>query len=222
MGPGIIEVFLEYWPMFLKGALGTLRYAAIAVAGGTILGALIAIMRLSGNKLLAGIATIYTDVLRGTPLLVQMYIAYFFLPLVFPVLNKVDKEVTVLIALTLNSSAYVSEIIRGGINSVDIGQTEAARSLGMSASHTMTKIILPQAVKNILPSLANEFILLIKNTSIVSVIAIQELTYKSSIVRTNTFRAFEPLIVSAFIYFTVTWILNQGVRVLERRLHRND
>ena len=84
MGPGIIEVFIEYWPMFLKGALGTLRYAAIAVAGGSILGALIAILRLSGNKIFDGIATIYVDVLRGTPLLVQMYIAYFFLPLVFP------------------------------------------------------------------------------------------------------------------------------------------
>ena len=139
MGPGIIEVFIEYWPMFLKGALGTLRYAAIAVAGGSILGALIAILRLSGNKIFDGIATIYVDVLRGTPLLVQMYIAYFFLPLVFPALNKVDKEVTVLIALTLNSSAYVSEIIRGGINSVDIGQTEAARSLGLSAKNTMIK-----------------------------------------------------------------------------------
>ena len=165
MGPGIIDVLIEYWPMFLKGAIGTLRYAAIAVAGGTILGALIAILRLTNNKVLDFISSIYVDVLRGTPLLVQMYIAYFFLPLVIPALNNVEKEVTVLIALTLNSSAYVSEIIRGGINSVDIGQTEAARSLGMSASHTMTKIILPQAIKNILPSLANEYISMIKETS---------------------------------------------------------
>ena len=165
MGPGIIDVLIEYWPMFLKGAIGTLRYAAIAVAGGTILGALIAILRLTNNKVLDFISSIYVDVLRGTPLLVQMYIAYFFLPLVIPALNNVEKEVTVLIALTLNSSAYVSEIIRGGINSVDIGQTEAARSLGMSASHTMTKIILPQAIKNILPALGNEYISMIKETS---------------------------------------------------------
>ncbi|MBQ1378447.1 MAG: amino acid ABC transporter permease, partial [Erysipelotrichaceae bacterium] len=174
MGPGIIEVFIEYWPMFLKGALGTLRYAAIAVAGGSILGTLIAILRLSGNKIFDGIATIYVDVLRGTPLLVQMYIAYFFLPLVFPALNKVDKEVTVLIALTLNSSAYVSEIIRGGINSVDIGQTEAARSLGLSAKNTMIKIILPQAIKNILPSLANEYISMIKETSMAGTFMLYE------------------------------------------------
>ncbi|MCR4855739.1 MAG: amino acid ABC transporter permease [Erysipelotrichaceae bacterium] len=221
MGPGIIEVFLEYWPMFLKGALGTLRYAAIAVAGGTILGALIAIMRLSGNKLLAGIATIYTDVLRGTPLLVQMYIAYFFLPLVFPVLNKVDKEVTVLIALTLNSSAYVSEIIRGGINSVDIGQTEAARSLGMSASHTMTKIILPQAVKNILPSLANEYISMIKETSMAGTFMLYELMYTRTILA-NKYLAWQPLFIIAGIYLLMTLVLTNLVKLFEKRLSVSD
>ncbi len=221
MGPGIIEVFLEYWPMFLKGAFGTLRYAAIAVAGGTILGALIAIMRLSGNKLLAGIATIYTDVLRGTPLLVQMYIAYFFLPLVFPVLNKVDKEVTVLIALTLNSSAYVSEIIRGGINSVDIGQTEAARSLGMSASHTMTKIILPQAVKNILPSLANEYISMIKETSMAGTFMLYELMYTRTILA-NKYLAWQPLFIIAGIYLLMTLVLTNLVKLFEKRLSVSD
>ncbi len=221
MGPGIIEVFLEYWPMFLKGALGTLRYAAIAVAGGTILGALIAIMRLSGNKLLAGIATIYTDVLRGTPLLVQMYIAYFFLPLVFPVLNKVDKEVTVLIALTLNSSAYVSEIIRGGINSVDIGQTEAARSLGMSASHRMTKSILPQAVKNILPSLANEYISMIKETSMAGTFMLYELMYTRTILA-NKYLAWQPLFIIAGIYLLMTLVLTNLVKLFEKRLSVSD
>jgi His/Glu/Gln/Arg/opine family amino acid ABC transporter permease subunit len=178
-------------------------------------------MRLSGNKLLAGIATIYTDVLRGTPLLVQMYIAYFFLPLVFPVLNKVDKEVTVLIALTLNSSAYVSEIIRGGINSVDIGQTEAARSLGMSASHTMTKIILPQAVKNILPSLANEYISMIKETSMAGTFMLYELMYTRTILA-NKYLAWQPLFIIAGIYLLMTLVLTNLVKLFEKRLSVSD
>ena len=221
MGPGIIEVFIEYWPMFLKGALGTLRYAAIAVAGGSILGALIAILRLSGNKIFDGIATIYVDVLRGTPLLVQMYIAYFFLPLVFPALNKVYKEVTVLIALTLNSSAYVSEIIRGGINSVDIGQTEAARSLGLSAKNTMIKIILPQAIKNILPSLANEYISMIKETSMAGTFMLYELMYTRTLLA-NKYLAWQPLFIIAGIYLVMTLVLTNLVKLFERRMSVSD
>lgn len=133
MGKGILEVFILYWPVFLQGALGTLKFAAIAVVGGTIVGTLISILHLAKNRLLSGIAEVYVNVLRGTPLLVQMYISYFFIPMVFPALNSIDKIYFVLFALTLNSSAYVSEVIRGGINAVDKGQTEAARSLGMSA-----------------------------------------------------------------------------------------
>ncbi|MBQ5552138.1 MAG: amino acid ABC transporter permease [Erysipelotrichaceae bacterium] len=218
MGPGIIEVFIEYWPMFLKGALGTLRYAAIAVAGGSILGTLIAILRF---KIFDGIATIYVDVLRGTPLLVQMYIAYFFLPLVFPALNKVDKEVTVLIALTLNSSAYVSEIIRGGINSVDIGQTEAARSLGLSAKNTMIKIILPQAIKNILPSLANEYISMIKETSMAGTFMLYELMYTRTLLA-NKYLAWQPLFIIAGIYLVMTLVLTNLVKLFERRMSVSD
>ena len=221
MGPGIIDVLIEYWPMFLKGAIGTLRYAAIAVAGGTILGALIAILRLTNNKVLDFISSIYVDVLRGTPLLVQMYIAYFFLPLVIPALNNVEKEVTVLIALTLNSSAYVSEIIRGGINSVDIGQTEAARSLGMSASHTMTKIILPQAIKNILPSLANEYISMIKETSMAGTFMLYELMYTRTLLA-NKYLSWQPLFIIAGIYLVMTLVLTNLVKLLERRFAVSD
>ncbi|MBQ6218026.1 MAG: amino acid ABC transporter permease [Erysipelotrichaceae bacterium] len=221
MGPSIIDVFLEYWPMFLKGALGTLRFAAIAVAGGTVLGTLIAILRLSNNKILNFISTIYVDVLRGTPLLVQMYISYFFLPMVIPALNNVDKEVTVLIALTMNSSAYVSEIIRGGINSVDIGQTEAARSLGMSASHTMTKIILPQAIKNILPSLANEYISMIKETSMAGTFMLYELMYTRTILA-NKYLSWQPLFIIAGIYLIITLVLTNLVKFFERRMSVSD
>ena len=221
MGPSIIDVFLEYWPMFLKGALGTLRYAAIAVAGGTVLGTLIAILRLSNNKVLNLISSVYVDVLRGTPLLVQMYISYFFLPMVIPALNNVEKEVTVLIALTMNSSAYVSEIIRGGINSVDIGQTEAARSLGMSASHTMTKIILPQAIKNILPSLANEYISMIKETSMAGTFMLYELMYTRTILA-NKYLSWQPLFIIAGIYLIMTLVLTNLVKFFERRMSVSD
>ena len=221
MGPSILDVLFEYWPMFLKGAVGTLRYAAIAVAGGTVLGTLVAILRLSNNKFLTTLASIYADILRGTPLLVQMYISYFFLPLVIPALNNVEKEVTVLIALTLNSSAYVSEIIRGGINSVDIGQTEAARSLGMSASHTMTKIILPQAVKNILPSLANEYISMIKETSMAGTFMLYELMYTRTLLA-NKYLAWQPLFIIAGIYLVMTLVLTNLVKLFERRMSVSD
>ncbi|MCR4634577.1 MAG: amino acid ABC transporter permease [Erysipelotrichaceae bacterium] len=221
MGPSILDVLFEYWPMFLKGAVGTLRYAAIAVAGGTVLGTLVAILRLSNNKFLTTLASVYADILRGTPLLVQMYISYFFLPLVIPALNNVEKEVTVLIALTLNSSAYVSEIIRGGINSVDIGQTEAARSLGMSASHTMTKIILPQAVKNILPSLANEYISMIKETSMAGTFMLYELMYTRTLLA-NKYLSWQPLFIIAGIYLIMTLVLTNLVKFFERRMSVSD
>ena len=221
MGKGLFEVLFEYWPIFLKGTIGTLRYAFIAVSLGSVLGAFIAIMHLSRNKLIEGIASVYANILRGTPLLVQMYIAYFFLPMVIPALNKLDKEVYVLIALILNSSAYVSEIIRGGINSVDSGQNEAARSLGLSASHTMTKIILPQAIKNILPSLANEYIAMIKETSMAGTFMLYELMYTRTILA-NKYLSWQPLFIIAGIYLLLTLVLTSLVRQLEKRLSVSD
>ncbi|MBR4471989.1 MAG: amino acid ABC transporter permease [Erysipelotrichaceae bacterium] len=221
MGPSILDVLLQYWPIFLKGTLGTLRYAFIAVSIGSILGTLVAFVHLSGNKILSAAASIYANVLRGTPLLVQMYIAYFFIPIVIPALNRVDKEVFVLISLILNSSAYVSEIIRGGINSVDIGQSEAARSLGLSASHTMTKIILPQAIKNILPALANEYIAMIKETSMAGTFMLYELMYTRTILA-NKYLSWQPLLIIAGIYLILTLVLTSMVRKLEERLAVSD
>ena len=141
--------------------------------------------------------------------------------MVIPALNNVDKEVTVLIALTMNSSAYVSEIIRGGINSVDIGQTEAARSLGMSASHTMTKIILPQAIKNILPSLANEYISMIKETSMAGTFMLYELMYTRTILA-NKYLSWQPLFIIAGIYLVMTLVLTNLVKFFERRMSVSD
>ena len=221
MGATIFDVLFEYWPIFLKGTFGTLKYAFIAVSLGTVLGTFIAIARLSKNKVLQDISGVFVTVIRGTPLLVQMYIFYYFLPMAFPALNKIDKVYTVLMSLILNSSAYVAEIIRGGINSVDSGQTEAARSLGMTARHTMTKIILPQAVKNILPALANEYIAMIKETSMAGSFMLYELMYTRTILA-NKFLVWQPLFIIAFIYLILTMVLSTLVRLMERRFSVSD
>ena len=221
MGKSIFEVFFEYWPIFLKGLLGTLKYAFIAVSLGTILGAIVAMLSLSKNKILSGIATVYVNVLRGTPLLVQMYISYYFLPMAFPILNNIDVVYFVLLALVLNSSAYVGEIIRGGINSVDKGQVEAARSLGMTASHTMSKIVLPQAIKNILPALGNEYIAMIKETSLAGTFMLYELMYTRTLLA-NKYLIWQPLFIIAGIYLVVTLLLSFLVSLLEKRLRVSE
>ena len=221
MGKGILEVFIQYWPVFLQGALGTLKFAAIAVLGGTVVGTLISILHLSKNRLLSGFAGVYVNVLRGTPLLVQMYISYFFIPMVLPALNSIDKIYYVLFALTLNSSAYVSEVIRGGINAVDKGQTEAARSLGMSAKNCMIRIILPQAIKNILPALANEYIAMIKETSLAGTFMCYELMYTRTLLA-NKYLVWQPLFIIAAIYLVMTLRLSWLVKVLEKRMSVSD
>ena len=221
MGKGIIEVFLEYWPMFLRGLVGTLRYAFVAVLFGSILGALVALLHLSKNKVLSKIASVYVNVLRGTPLLVQLYIAYYFIPMAIPALNIIDKVYYVLLALILNSSAYVSEIIRGGINAVDIGQTEAARSLGMTATHCMTRIILPQAIKNILPALGNEYIAMVKETSLAGTFMLYELMYTRTLLA-NKYLIWQPLFIIAGIYLVVTLVLSWLVGLMEKRLSVSD
>lgn len=222
MGKGLIEVFLEYWPIFLRGAAGTLQYAFIAVFFGTILGSLIAIGRLTKSKILHAVIKVYVTVIRGTPLLVQMYIAYYFLPMAFPVMNDIfSKEFTVVLALIINSSAYVSEIIRSGINSVDKGQTEAARSLGLTASHTMTKIIMPQAIKNILPALANEYIAMIKETSLAGTFMMYELMYTRTLLA-NKYLFWQPLFIIAAIYLIMTVVLSWLIRAMERRFAVSD
>ncbi len=221
MGPGIIEIFKLYYPIFLKGAVGTLKYAAIAVGFGSILGTIIGFIHLSKNPVLKALASLYSTVIRGTPLLVQMYIGYYFLPLAIPALNALSREHCVVLTMILNSSAYVSEIIRGGIGSVDIGQTEAARSLGMSAGHTMTRIVLPQALKAILPSLGNEYVSMIKETSLAGTFALYELTYTKTLLA-NKYLIWQPLFIMAIIYLIMTVVLSGLVRLLERRLSAGD
>ena len=221
LGPSILEVFLSNWQIFLKGLVGTLEYAFVAVLIGSLLGTLIAFMRLSKHKVWNVISMVYVTVLRGTPLLVQMYISYFFIPMAIPSLNSIDKVYYVLLALTLNSSAYVSEIIRGGIIAVDKGQIEAARSLGMSNYHCMSRIVMPQAIKNILPALANEYIAMIKETSLAGTFSLYELMY-TRVILANQFLVWQPLFIIAIIYLVCTLFLTWIVRILEKRLSVSD
>ena len=221
MGKGIFEVLFEYWPIFLRGLAGTLEYSFIAVTLGSILGAVVAVIHLSKNKFVSFIASVYVNVLRGTPLLVQMYISYYFLPMAFPVLNKIDKIYFVMFALILNSSAYVAEIIRSGINAVDSGQTEAARSLGMTKGQTMLRIVLPHAIKNILPALGNEYIAMVKETSLAGTFMLYELMYTRTILA-NKYLVWQPQMIIAGIYLIVTLVLSFGVKKMEKRLSVSD
>ena len=222
IGQNIVKLFIKYWDKFLiTGLEYTLSLAAITVCVGAVFGALIALMRMSRIAPLRWIAAVYTEIIRGTPMLLQLYLFYFALPQLIPFLNK-KQYACVAIALTCNSAAYVSEIFRSGIQAVDIGQTEAARSLGLSQRLTMTEIILPQAIKNILPALANEFIMVIKDTSLASTFFIGDLMTQCLLVKGATYLTIEPLIIVGIIYFVLTFILSKGVAAMERRMRRGD
>lgn len=211
--------YLEY----LKGLGVTLEVALLAAIVGSVLGIVLALMRLSSFKILGfnpveKVASWYVGLIRGTPLLLQVMLINY---AVFQSV-RIDKVLVGVIACGLNSAAYVSEIIRGGILSVDKGQTEAGRSLGLSQMKTMQKIILPQAFKIALPSICNEFIVLIKETSVLAYIALTELTKAGDYIRSRTFSAFTPYIVTGILYLLVIGILTKLLGKLERRLRTSD
>jgi len=216
----------KYSQFYLQGTIITIVLAFCAVIVGTILGLLISLLRRSKFKPLSLIATVYVEFVRGTPLLVQIYIIY----IGFPKINGLPKIMDIpmedlivgVIALALNSAAYVSEIIRAGIDAVDKGQMEAARSLGMNQNLAMFEVVIPQAFKNILPALGNELISVIKESSMVSVIGVGELMYKASTVRGNTALGLEPIIVAAVIYFVITFTLTRALGYVERRMKASD
>ncbi len=220
----IFEVGWRFRALFLEGALGTLQLAFITVFFGCLLGIFIALMKMSKFKPLSWIATAYISVIRGTPMLVQLFIFYLFVPQMSPAIKALDlpEYFYVTLCLIINSSAYVSEIIRSGIQAVDKGQTEAARSLGMSKRNTMIRIVLPQAIKNILPALGNEFIMMIKETSLASTFYLNELMRTRIVLQSTYFLTWQPLFVIAFIYFVMTTILSKGVSLLEKRLSVSD
>ena len=213
-----IKIVTRYWDVFLiKGLSTTLALSAIAVFFGAIIGTLLAFGKMGKSRILRGIITAYVEIIRGTPSLLQVYVGYFVVPLLLPSLN-VSTYASVAIALTINSSAYVSEVIRSGIQAVDKGQTEAARSLGLTQSQAMIKVALPQAVKNILPALGNEFITIIKETSLASTFFVGDLMTSYLTVNGKEFLPLQCLLIVGIIYFILTFILGRGVSALERRL----
>lgn len=213
-----IKIVTRYWDVFLiKGLSTTLALSAIAVFFGAIIGTLLAFGKMGKSRILRGIITAYVEIIRGTPSLLQVYVGYFVVPLLLPSLN-VSTYTSVAIALTINSSAYVSEVIRSGIQAVDKGQTEAARSLGLTQSQAMIKVVLPQAVKNILPALGNEFITIIKETSLASTFFVGDLMTSYLTVNGKEFLPLQCLLIVGIIYFILTFILGRGVSALERRL----
>lgn len=211
------------WRYLTVGLKNTLVIAAFAVIVGVAIGFLIAMIRTTHDKtgklkVLNFFAKIYLTVIRGTPALIQLLIIYY---VVFSTVD-VSKTLVACIAFGLNSGAYVAEIFRSGIMSIDRGQTEAGRSLGLSYGTTMWLIVMPQAIKNILPALGNEFIVLLKETSISGYIAIQDLTKGGDIIRSRTYEAFLPLIAVALIYLVMVVGLEKLVGMMERRLAKSD
>ena len=222
----IVLILQRYWDLFLEGIGVTLLLSAIAVGCGVIIGSLLALMRLSKWRIgkvrpLNLIATIYVEIIRGTPLLLQLYFFFFLLPMMIPALET-SASFSITLALCLNSGAYVAEVIRAGISAVDKGQTEAARSLGLNARQTMTKVVFPQAIKNILPALCNEFVSIIKETSLASTFFVGDLMTTYRTINGVTYLSIEPLIIVGIIYFVLTFTLSKAIAVLERRLKTSD
>lgn len=215
-------LFTKYWRVFLiEGLSATITLSAITVFFGAILGALLALGKMSRFKLLRFCITAFVEFIRGTPILLQLYFGYFILPMVFPWLGLSDYA-SIAVALVINSSAYVSEVFRSGIQAVDRGQSEAARSLGLNKTQTMVHVVLPQAVKNILPALGNEFVTMIKETSLASTFYIGDLMTSYLKVKGATFLAFECLVIVGIIYFVLTFTLSKLIGLYERRLKKND
>jgi len=216
----IFKLLEKYYPVYLNGLWGTLWISAVTVVCGAMLGMLIALMRMGKVKALNFIASAYIEVLRGTPILLQLYFFWIGLPKLVPF--ELSDTQCIVVALVVNASAYISEIIRAGIGAVDKGQWEAARSIGLSNVHVMTHVIMPQAVKNILPALCNEFITTVKGTSLASVFFVGELMTSYKTVQSATFLALESLIIVGVIYFVLNFVLSKLLKVLERRLTVSD
>ena len=236
---GLYESFVktfitdDRWVQLLNGLLATLEITFFAVIIGVAIGFLIAIVRSTYDMNLSGkkcrtlsdyilkavnfICNIYITVIRGTPVLIQLMIMYF---IVFA--SSRDGIIAAIISFGINSGAYVAEIVRSGIMSIDKGQFEASRSLGFNYRSTMIHVIIPQAFKNILPALGNEFIVLFKETSVAAYVSVQDLTYVGNLIRSRTYEAFFPLIAVAIIYLVIVLILTFLLKKLERRLRSSD
>ncbi len=219
-----VRAFIEgdRWKLYIKGLGVTIEIALFAAMLGLAIGTVIALMRLSAKRdgrktIWARIAGAYIDIIRGTPSVLQLLIMW------FVIMKDCNNGVLVaVLSFGINSGAYVSEIVRAGILAVDKGQTEAGRSLGLSKAQTMIYIVIPQAIKNVLPPMGNEFIVLLKETAIVGYVSLTDLTRAANQITSRTYEAFMPLIGAAVIYFTIIKILTVLLEKLERRLRKSD
>ncbi len=218
------NMITKYSGFFIEGVENTLILSFFTVLFGTILGTLMAMARMSKFAPLKWLATAYIEFFRGTPLMVQLMFIFYGLPMIgvtFPTVSFIpdfDRFAAGVVAMSLNSCAYVAEVIRSGIQAVDKGQMEAARSLGFHHKQAMTLVILPQAVRNILPALGNEFVTIIKESSIVSVIGIADLMYRTKGVIAKTYNSLECLAIAALIYFVLTFVGGRLIALMERKM----
>ena len=217
---------MTYWPMFLRGAGMTLLISLISTLLGFIIGLIIGIIRTVPMpeagvkrgilKLINAILSVYIEVFRGTPMIVQAMVIYYGSA---QVLNlDMNRIVAALLVVSINTGAYMAEIVRGGIVSIDKGQFEAAHALGMNHIQTMTSVVLPQVIRNILPATGNEFVINIKDTSVLNVISVTELYFQTKTVAGNNFRFFEPFFIACVIYFVMTFTVTRVLRYIERKL----
>lgn len=216
----IIKIWRKYDYVFIEGIKWTLILSVITIFFGTILGTIIAFMKMSNNRVLRFIADVYNGIIRGTPILLQLYFFWLWLPKILPI-ELTDRQ-AVTVGLIVNGASFISEVIRSGIQAVDVGQTEAAKSLGIRKSYMMRYIILPQAVKNILPALGNEFISMLKQTSLGSTFFIGEIMSSWRAVQTATYKPIPSLIIIGIIYLILTYLLTFLLGIFERKLKESD
>lgn len=217
-----VNVVIEYRELFFRGMFNTILLTTLGVSIGLVIGLFLGIGKLSESKFFSIPASIYITIFRGTPLYIQILIIHLvIIPAIYNLMDQAPPSALIsgIVALSLNSAAYIAEIFRAGIQSLDKGQTEAARSLGMTNYQTMRYIIIPQAFKRMLPPLGNEFIALLKDSSLLAVIAVNELSYASTMAYKATFIRGGPLFTVAILYLFLTLLLTQVVKYLERRFN---
>jgi His/Glu/Gln/Arg/opine family amino acid ABC transporter permease subunit len=214
-----LDLCIQTLPFLLQGLKTTIGLTLLAMVFGIVLGLIIALLRISRSPLLRGLSLVYVDTLRGTPLLLQILVVYY----VFPGFGiKLDAFTSGVVALSFNSAAYISEIFRAGIESISIGQFEAANSIGMNYYQTMKHVILPQTIRRVIPPITNEIVALLKDTSLVMITGIAELTYKSKQVASATANVLTPYLAAGIIYLLITIPLTRLSQNLERRFSKGD
>jgi len=222
----LVKIVTNYWPMFIRGAGTTLYISIISTILGSIIGLLIGVVRTVPSpeagikrtflKIINGLLSFYVEFFRGTPMIVQAMVIYYGSALAFGI--DMDKTFAAIFIVSINTGAYMAEIVRGGIISIDRGQFEAAHAIGMNHLQTMQNIVLPQVIRNILPATGNEFVINIKDTSVLNVISVTELFFQTKSIAGNNFRYFESFFVASIIYFTMTFTITRILRFIERKL----